>query len=70
MTTIVCDVTKKAIPNAARDVNYVTILDKTLSMPALEQFQAKVKEKMSKEDSYSFARYKEVYRQTLSQVCK
>lgn len=70
MITIVCDSTKKAIPNAERDVNYVTILDKTLSMPALEQFEAKVREKMGKEDSYSFARYKEIYRQTLSQVCK
>ena len=70
MTTIVCDVTKKAIPNAERDVNYVTIFDKSLSMPALEQFEKKVKEKMGKEDVYTLERFKEVYRKTLDQVCK
>ena len=70
MLSIVCDVTKKSIPNAERDVNYVTILDKTLSMPALEQFEAKVKDKMAKEDTYSFERYKEVYRDTLEKICK
>ena len=70
MTTIVCDVTKKAIPNADRGVNYVTILDKTLSMPALKQFEEKVHEKMEKKDSYSFMEYKKIYRDTLSQICK
>lgn len=70
MTTIVCDVTKKAIPDAQRGVNYVTILDKTLSMNAYEDFEKKVSEKMKREKEYSFTRYKRVYRDTLSQVCK
>jgi len=70
MTTIVCDVTKKAIPDAQRGVNYVTVLDKTLSMPAYEDFEKKVSDKMKKEKEYSFVNYKKVYRDTLYQVCK
>lgn len=70
MTTVVCDVTKKAIPNAQRDVNYVTMLDKTLSMPAVEEFEKKVREKMRNNKQYSFAAYKKVYRDVLNQMCK
>lgn len=70
MTTIVCDVTKKAIPNAQRDVNYVTILDKTLSIPAAEEFEKKIREKMKGYKQYSFTNYKKVYRDVLGQMCK
>jgi hypothetical protein len=70
MTTVVCDVTKKAIPNAQRDVNYVTMLDKTLSMPAVEEFEKKVREKMRSHKQYSFTAYKKVYRDVLNQMCK
>ena len=70
MTTVVCDVTKKAIPNAQRDVNYVTMLDKTLSMPAVEEFEKRVRENMRSNKQYSFAVYKKVYRDVLNQMCK
>ncbi|WP_319561722.1 hypothetical protein [Marispirochaeta sp.] len=70
MITIVCDITKKAIPNAQRDVNYVTVLDKTLSMSAAEEFEKKVRKKMQGYKQYSFSNYKKVYRDILNQMCK
>ncbi len=70
MTTIVCDFTKKAIPNAQRDINYLTILDKTLSMPAAEELEKRVREKMAKAKSYSFNDHQQILRDTLQQMCK
>jgi hypothetical protein len=31
MTSVICDICKKAIPNADEDVNYHTLLDKTMA---------------------------------------
>ena len=70
MTTIVCDFTKKAIPNAQRDVNYNTVLDKTLSKPAMEELEKRVRERMAKNRSYVYKDYQKILRETLHQMCK
>ncbi len=61
MTTIICDVTKKIIPNAMRDVNYVTFKDKTISLPAKEQIEKKVKETMLAKSRFTMKEYWNVY---------
>ncbi len=70
MTTIVCDFTKKAIPNAQRDINYFTVLDKTLSVSAAEELEKRVRDKMAKGKSYSYNEHQKVLRDILQQMCK
>ena len=61
MTTIICDVTKKTIPNARREINYVTIRNKTLSMDAKELIEKEVKEKMKARSRYTMKEYWNTY---------
>ena len=70
MTQIVCDFTKKAIPNAERNVNYVSVLDKNLSMAASDELELRVRKKMKKFPRYTIAEYKKVFRSTLEEMCK
>jgi len=37
MTAIVCDICKKAVAGARKDVNYVAILDKDICMPCQDE---------------------------------
>ena len=70
MTTIICDVTKKIIPNALRDVNYVTFRDKTISLPAKKKIEQKVKELMLKKQRYTMKEYWKTYWEITSQMTK
>ncbi len=70
MTQIICDYTKKAIPNAERGVNYVTVLDKNLSMDASEELEKRVRSEMKKKSTYNFREYRTVYKDTLYKMCK
>ncbi|MBN1648841.1 MAG: hypothetical protein JW874_12475 [Spirochaetales bacterium] len=70
MTEIICDVTKKIIPNAQRDVNYVTIRDKTVSMPAKEKIEQKVKEMMQNKSRYTMKEYWKLYWDVTQKMAK
>ena len=70
MTTIICDVTKKIIPNAMRDRNYVTFKDKTISLPAKEKIEQRVKEIMLKRPRFTMKEYWRVYWEVTSSMTK
>ena len=70
MTQIVCDYTKKTIPNAERNINYVTILDKNLSMDASAELERRVRGKMKSLPQYSLTEYKNIMTKTLDDMCK
>ena len=70
MTQVVCDYTKKVIPNAERYVNYVTVLDKNLSMAASDELELRIRKKMKALPKYSLKDYREVFRKTLNDMCK
>ena len=70
MTAIICDITKKAIPNARRDVNYIVVMDKNLSLDANFDLNETVRVAMGKEARYSFMKYKKVFVETLRKMSK
>ncbi len=70
MTAIICDVTKKVIPGARKDVNYVVLMGKNLSLDAKSDLDATVRAAMKKEALYSFRKYKKTYMETLLKMCK
>ncbi|MBN2509157.1 MAG: hypothetical protein JXB03_02730 [Spirochaetales bacterium] len=70
MTQIVCDYSKKVIPNAERNVNYVTVLDKNLSMDASAELELRIRKKMKTFSDYSLKNYREVLKSTLDSMCK
>ena len=70
MTEIICDVTKKIIPDAQRDINYVTIRDKTVSLPAKDKIEAKVKEIMSGKTRYTMKEYWKTYWEVTQKMAK
>jgi hypothetical protein len=76
----VCDVCKKQIPNAEKDLNYVTYLDKALCIPCKREFEDEVREIMDEEggelkntlkyQDYDYRTYKKVFRETLVEMSK
>ena len=70
MTQVICDYTKKVIPNAERYVNYVSVLDKNLSMAASDELELRVRKKMKSLSKYSLKDYREVLTRTLHEMCK
>lgn len=63
MTTIICDVTKKAIPNAQKDVNFICILDKIVSIPAKEKIEEQVTKAMERKTRFTMKEYWLLYMQ-------
>ena len=61
MTSIICDITKKAIPKARREVNYFTIRNKTLSEEGKEIVETKVKTIMKEKSPYTMSEYWDTY---------
>ena len=70
MTAIICDITKKVIPNARRDINYIVAMDKNLSLDANFDLNETVRAAMGKEARYSFIKYKKVFIEMLRKMCK
>ncbi len=66
MTAIVCDVCKKVVPGARKDVNYFVILEKDLCVPCEDQLQDAVRDQMAARRPYQFADYKDVLAKTLA----
>lgn len=69
MISVICDSCKKPIPNAQRERNYFTILDKNLCVPCNDKIHEKVREEMSKKPRYIFKEYKKILAQTVHKMC-
>lgn len=69
MITVTCDACKKVIPNAVRDNNYITILDKNLCLPCKEELENSVSEQMAKKSRYMLKDYKEILARALNKMC-
>ena len=61
MTAIVCDICKKAVPAARKDVNYFTILDKDLCIPCQDELWDVTKQQMKARRPYTFKDYQALW---------
>jgi len=69
MITVTCDACKKVIPNAVRDKNFITVLDKNLCLPCKEKLENSVSEQMAKKSRYMLKDYKEILARALNKMC-
>ena len=69
MITVTCDACKKTIPNAVREKNYTTVLDKNLCLPCREELKNLVSEQMAKKPRYTLKDYKKILTQSLNKMC-
>ncbi|MFP4362731.1 MAG: hypothetical protein ACLFR1_02550 [Spirochaetia bacterium] len=69
MINIVCDKCKKVVHDAVREQNYQDILTKKLCIPCYREFENKIRDTMKEKDSFEFSEYKDVYRDTLMEIC-
>ena len=65
MTAIVCDVCKKAVAGARRDVNYFTFLDKDLCEGCRDELHDATKKQMFVRRPYLFKDYQETFAKNL-----
>jgi hypothetical protein len=70
MTLISCDVCKKNIPGARKDVNYVTILDKDLCMPCDAKLQETTKRYAMAHTPYGYLDYWAMLQKNLERMSK
>jgi hypothetical protein len=68
MTAIVCDICKKAVPGARRDINYMTVLDKDLCVPCADQLHDVTKAQMAVRRPYMMKDYYDTLAKNLSQM--
>lgn len=68
MTAIVCDVCKKAVAGARKDVNYSVLLDKDVCSPCVEQLLDVTKQQMKAKQPYLFKDYQETFAKNLAQM--
>ncbi|MGA2974769.1 MAG: hypothetical protein ABSF77_05610 [Spirochaetia bacterium] len=68
MTAIVCDVCKKAVAGARKDVNYSVLLDKDVCSPCVEQLLDVTKQQMKAKQPYLFKDYQETFVKNLTQM--
>jgi hypothetical protein len=68
MTAIVCDICKKAVPGARRDVNYTVVLDKDLCIACTEDLQDTTKQQMMARRPYIFKDYYDLLARNLGQM--
>lgn len=57
MTAIVCDICKKPVSGARRDVNYFTMLGKDLCEPCRDELHDATKQQMRQRAPYLFKDY-------------
>ncbi len=69
MTSISCDVCKKHISGAHKDVNYITILDKDLCMSCSDKLTEATKRYAASHAPYGFRDYQATLQRTLGKMC-
>ncbi len=66
MTAIFCDVCKKEVPGARKDINYVTILEKDLCLSCEEKLRVTMRQyTAASQPSVVYKDYKETLAKTL-----
>jgi len=70
MTAIVCDICKKAVGAARRDVNYFVILDKDLCEPCNDELHDATKAQMRARQPYLFKDYQELLTRNLASMTR
>jgi hypothetical protein len=68
MTAIVCDVCKKAISGARKDVNYSVFLDREVCEPCTDQLLDVTKRTMKTRRPYTFKDYNDILVANLNQM--
>jgi hypothetical protein len=68
MTAIVCDICRKPVAGAIRDVNYVSILDKDLCMPCREEVLRVTREQTLPRHPYLLKDYQDTLARNLSKM--
>lgn len=69
MTAIFCDVCKKEVAGARKDINYVSILDKDLCMSCEEKLRLSMKQQTAARRPVLFKDYQENLGRTLAKLC-
>jgi hypothetical protein len=69
MTAIVCDICKKAVGGARKDVNYIVILDKDVCVPCSEELLDVTKQNMKVKRPYLFKDYQDTLIRNLTEMC-
>lgn len=68
MTAIFCDICKKELPGARKDVNYVVLLDKHICIPCEEKVRATMRQYTAAVQPVVFKDYKETLTRTLAKM--
>ena len=69
MTTIFCDICKKHIQGARKEINYSVILDKEICVPCGENLLEVTKRQMLTRSPYIFKEYNDSLIKNLTQMC-
>ena len=70
MTAIVCDICKKAVGAARRDVNYFTILDKDVCEACHDELRDATKHQMRARQAYMFKDYQDTLAKNLASMTR
>ena len=70
MTAIVCDVCKKAVAGARKDVNYAVMLDKDICLDCQDELWDVTKKQMKTRRPYTFKDYQTLLVGNLSQMTR
>ena len=70
MTAIVCDICKKAVAGARKDVTYIAMLDKDICFPCADDLLDATKQQMKARRPYLFKDYQETLVKNLSQMTR
>jgi len=68
MTAIVCDICKKPVPGARREINYFTILDKDICEGCHDGLKNETKQQMRTRQTYTFKDYYDTLARNLKQM--
>jgi hypothetical protein len=68
MTAIVCDICKKAVPAARKDVNYFALLDKDLCADCQDELHDATKTQMAARRPYTFKDYQDTLSRNLAKM--
>ena len=68
MIAIVCDICKKAVAGARKDVNYVAILDKDVCIPCQEELLLVTRQQTLPRRPYQFKEYQDTLVRNLTKM--
>ncbi len=70
MMNIICDACKKTVPNAARERNYFTILNRAVCVSCKERLEDILRKEMFKKSTYTYEMYQNLYKSKLNEICR